>query len=358
MNEHVLLPDSAVAERTLTAGGLAVPTGIVGIGAYLPPRTVSNEEIIQDLDTTDAWIRERIGIENRRFLDDRLATSDMCVAAARSALADAGVAARDVDVVIVATFTQDQPLPSTALTVAQQLGAGHAWALDLNQAACAGGVYGLVVASHLLQNPEVSTALVIGAETLSRVTDPTDRTTRVIFGDAAGAVVMRKVERGAGLLSFNAGGALSHSVSVPAGGSRHPADAATVAGRAHYLKMDGKVVWEQATSELPLSIRSTVHRAGLGLDEVDHYVLHQANVNIVHAVADELGVPRDRMTTTIGELGNTGAATVFTVLDRLRRGADLRAGQTVVISAIGAGFLWGSLCTRIPSHREGAPSDH
>lgn len=327
--------------------GLRTATGIIGVGSHLPPRVVTNEEIIRGLDTTDSWIRERIGVRERRFLEERYATSDMCVSAAVRALKDAGRTAEDVDAIVLATFTQDQPLPSTALTVAQRIGAHNAWALDLNQAACAGGVYGLIVAAHLLQNDSVNTVLVIGAECLSRVTDPKDRTTRVIFGDAAGAAVMTKVEDGAGLLAWDVGGALSESVSVVAGGSRRPTDATTVEAREHYLRMNGRVVLNRATQELPTSIRSAVKKSELLLSDVHHFVLHQANLNIIHAVADDLGVDRGRMSTTIGALGNTGAATVFTVLDSLRASSELRGGDTVVISAIGAGFLWGSLCMRL-----------
>ncbi|MGW4896338.1 3-oxoacyl-ACP synthase III family protein [Kitasatospora sp. NPDC004240] len=325
---------------------LRVPVGILGSGVYVPGTVVTNADMERAFDTSDAWIRSRTGIRERRYLEPGLNTSDMCVAAARAALADARTPAAEIDAILVATFTHDQPLPSTALMVKEAIGAHRALPLDLNQAACAGGVYGILTAAHLLQGEGFRSVLVIGAECLSRVTDPEDRSTRVFFGDAAGAVVLGRTAPGCGLLSWDTGSDLSFGVEVPAGGTRRPAGPQTLADRGHYLKMDGREVWRTATGRLPDSIRAAVARAGHGVEEVDHFFLHQANLNIVREVTTALGVPADRAPTTVETLGNTGAATVFTVLDLALRDGRVAPGDLLVVSAIGAGFLWGSLCLR------------
>lgn len=325
---------------------LRIPVGIWGVGVHTPPGVVSNADLVATLDTSDEWIRSRTGIRERRWLGPEQQTSDMCLAAAREALDRAGVDGAELDAIVLATFTFDQPLPSTALIVKEALGAERALLLDLNQAACAGGVYGLLTGAHLLQSDAFSRVLVIGAECLSRVTDPADRGTRVFFGDAAGAVVLGRTEDGSGLLSWDVGSALSYGVQIPAGGTRQPTTGQTVADRAHYLKMDGREVWTEATRHLPLTISRAVHRAGLGIDGVDHFFIHQANLNIVREVMETLGVPKERAVTTVERLGNTGAATVFTVLHEAMTRGSVRPGDVMVLAAIGAGFLWGSLCVR------------
>nr|QTW52590.1 U-61,162 ketosynthase III [Streptomyces verdensis] len=327
-------------------GGLRVPVGIVGTGCHVPSRVVPNAELVATLDTTDAWIRSRTGIGERRWLEEGRTTSDMCVAAAREALERSGRSAADLDAVIVATFTYDQPLPSTALIVKEALGATRAFPLDLSQAACAGGVYGMLTAAHLLQNDRIHNVLVIGAECLSRVTDPEDRSTRVFFGDAAGAVVMSRTEPGFGLLSWDLDASLSYAVEIPAGGASRPTTEETVAARGQFLKMDGRTVWTEATKRLPESILTALGRAGLRPGDVDHYMLHQANLNIVHEAMDALGVDRSRAGISVDRYGNTGAATVFTVLHQAMEAGRVAPGELVVVSAIGAGFIWGTLCLR------------
>lgn len=327
-------------------GPLPVPVGIWGAGCHAPSRVVPNTELVATLDTSDEWIRDRTGIRQRRWLEPERQTSDMCVAAARQALHRAGISGGDLDAIVLATFTFDQPLPSTALLVREAIGAHRALPLDLNQAACAGGVYGLLVGAHLLQSDGFRTVLVIGAESLSRVTDPDDRSTRVFFGDAAGAVVLGRAEPGAGVLSWDFGANLSYAVQIPAGGTRRPAGPETVADRAHYLKMDGREVWREAMAALPRTIRRAVAAAGLELSGVDHFFVHQANLNIVRGVVAELGVAPERAPTSVERLGNTGAATVFTVLEEALTRDAVRPGDVMVLAAIGAGFLWGALCLR------------
>ncbi|MDX5895315.1 3-oxoacyl-ACP synthase III family protein [Rubrobacter radiotolerans] len=334
------------APAPVGAEGLRVPTGVVGTGMYLPARIVTNADLAATLDTSNDWIIRKTGIRQRRFLEPEENTSDMCVKAARQALENAGVSAGELDALIVSTFTFDQLLPSTALIVKEALGADRAVPLDINQAACAGGVYGLWLGSHLLQNERASYVLVIGAECLSRVTDPRDRATRVFFGDAAGAAVLGQVAEGYGLLSCDFGSSLSYCVEIPAGGSKRPTGPHTVADRSHFLKMEGREVLREAVAHLPETITNAVRRARSELGEVQHFFIHQANLNILKQVMKALGCPIERATINVDRYGNTGAATVFTVLHEAMDRGDVRHGDLFVISGIGAGFLWGSICMR------------
>ncbi|MGQ4488628.1 ketoacyl-ACP synthase III [Streptomyces sp. 372A] len=346
----VLAPGQPLSHRSSshqTGAGLSVPFAVAGTGMHLPPEVVTNQELTRTLDTSDAWITSRTGIRERRRLAPHLATSDMCVAAARPALEAAGVEAAGLDAIIVASYTGDQPLVSTALIVKDALGAHRALSLDVTQAACASGIQAMLIAAHLLQNPSIGTVLLLAADCASRITDPADRTTRVFFGDAAAAVVLTRSETpGAGLLSYDLGSQLSYDVQIPAGGSRLPASTATVAAGEHYLYMDGRAVWDTATTRLPESIRSAAHRAGVPVDRVRHFFLHQANLNILDETLSALDVPRDRATVTIDRLGNTGSAGVFTALHTSVTEGALLPGDVYVLSGIGAGFQWGSLCLR------------
>ena len=325
---------------------LRVPVGVLGTGVAVPGRVVTNHELAQTLDTSDEWIVTRTGIRQRRFLEPGRTTSDLCVEAAERALRRSGLRAEDIDAIVLATITPDQPLPSTALVVKERLGARNALPIDLNQAACAGGVYAILLGAHLLQSRNTQAVLAIGAEALSRLTDPEDRTTRVFFGDAAGAAVLGPTEEGYGVLAWDSGSLLSTSVQVPAGGSQRPHDHRTVAERMQYLKMDGRVVWQAATTVLPQTIRRSAEAAGFDVADIDHFFLHQANLNIIIEVMRTLGVPMERAGITIDRLGNTGAATVYTVLDEALRARRVRRDELLVVAGIGAGFLWGSLVLR------------
>ncbi|WP_122817591.1 beta-ketoacyl-ACP synthase 3 [Nocardioides pantholopis] len=340
-------PPAVVAQsRSGTFRAFARPVGILGTGVFVPPRRVTNDELVRTLDTTDEWIRRRTGIRERRWLDPALTATDMMVAAGGDALAAAGVAPADLGAVVVATFTGDQPLPSNAVTVASRLGATGACPLDLNQAACAGGVLGIWTAAHLVAAAPTRPVLVIGSEVLSRVTDPEDRSTRVFFGDAAGAVVLGTVPEGAGLEAWHVGAELSHDVGIRAGGASRPVDPGAVDRREHYLHMDGRTVWDMATRNLPASVRAACAAGAVALEDVDRFVFHQANLNIVHAAMDALARPRDLAAVNVDRLGNTGAATVFLALHESVTENAVRPGDRVVISAIGAGFIWGSLVLR------------
>ncbi|WP_246204761.1 3-oxoacyl-ACP synthase III family protein [Streptomyces tailanensis] len=317
----------------------------MGVGLHLPSRVVTNQDLEKTLDTSDEWIRDRTGIRERRWLEPGLTTSDMCLAAAQEALEDSGVRAAEIGAVIVATSaTYDQPLPSMALMVRDALGATNAIPLDLSQSACAGGVYGMFLGSHLLQNDLMRNVLVIGADCFSRVTDPQDRTTRIFFGDAAGAVVMGRSAPARGLMSWDMNAALSHSVSISAGGATTPTTPKTAEEGMQYLRMDGRTVWREATKWIPESIRLALKPLGALPHEVDHYIVHQANLRILQHVMDDLQVPHSRAEITVDRYGNTGAASIFTALHQATRGERIAAGDLLVISGIGAGFTWGTLC--------------
>ncbi|WP_329275524.1 3-oxoacyl-ACP synthase III family protein [Streptomyces sp. NBC_01451] len=332
---------------THTGAGLPVPFAVAGTGLHLPPTIVTNKDLTRNLRTSDEWITARTGIRERRRLAPELATSDMCLEAARPALEAARLTPSDLDAVIVASYTADQPLPSTSAIVKSALGATRALALDVAQAACASGVHAVLLAAHLLQNPSISTVLVIGADCASRVIRPTDRTGGVFFGDAAAAVVLTRAETaGAGLLSYDIGSKLSYAVQIPGGGSRLPTTADTVTAGAHYVSMDGPAVWETATTRLPESITSATRHAGLTPTEVDHYFFHQANINILQETLRRLDIPADRAPITLDRLGNTGAAGLFTALHDTATAGRLHPGDTYVMCAIGAGFHWGTLCLR------------
>lgn len=323
--------------------GLATPINIQGIGFNVPERVVKNEEIIKGLDTTDEWIQTKTGIKERRFLEESYVTSDLCLDACIEALIDARITAEDVDVIILTTTTPDKSLPSTALTLKEKLGATNAIPLDLNQAACAGGIYSIYLGAHLLQNENTHNVLVVGAEVLSRITDPNDRTTRVFFGDAAGAMVLQKTLNGHGLLSFDLKSDLNNAVEIQGGGTE-AIHSKNIEAKNFFLKMNGREVWNVATKQIPSSIENVVNAAGLTIKEIDHFIIHQANINIIKNVLDVLDIPIEKTTMTVQEYGNTGSATIFSSLYKAIKEGKISDNNYIVFSAIGAGFIWGSLC--------------
>ena len=335
---EVLLP-----QIKLSGSGLTTPVNIQGIGFSVPDKVVTNAEIIKGLNSTEQWIQNKTGIKERRFLEDDLITSDLCLNACKEALLDANISALDIDVIILSTITPDQLLPSTALVLKEKLGAFNAIPIDLNQVACAGGIYSIYLGAHLLQSNNIQNVLVIGGEVLSRITDTNDRTTRVFFGDAAGAVVLQKTKEGYGLLSYDIDSKLNYAVQRPGGGSE-PLPYDEDIESSLYLKMDGREVWNIATEVVPASIIKTVDKAGLSIPEIDYFFIHQANVNIINSVLNNLNIPKEKTNYTIQDYGNTGSATIFSCLYHAIKNNSIKNNDNIVFSAIGAGFVWGSLC--------------
>ena len=312
---------------------------VLSMGSALPDRVVGNDEFP---DSSDEWIRTRTGIGERRFAGEGETTSTLAAEAGRRALAEAGVEASTVDVVIVATATGDRPLPSTAAYVQAALGASGA-AFDLG-AACSGFVHGLALSSSMIQTGTAEVILLIGAECLSRFIDPSDRSTAVLFGDGAGAAVLGPSQDPGVLASLLDGdGSRADQLSIPAGGARVPATDETVRERDHTIHMpDGREIFRRAVVEMTQACEVVLGKAGLTADDVDLLVPHQANARIVSAVASRLGVPEERAVLDIETVGNTSAASIPIALDRAWRAGRVAPGDLVLTVAFGAGFAWGA----------------
>ncbi|MFP4150286.1 MAG: beta-ketoacyl-ACP synthase III [Nitriliruptoraceae bacterium] len=315
-----------------------LPVGVAGLGIRLPERVVTNADLARVLDTSDEWIRTRTGIRQRHVAAREEATSDLAAAAAAAALEDAGLAVEEVAAIIVATTSPDHPIGATAPLVGAVLGS-TAPAFDLN-AACSGFVYALRVAAGLTATGPV---LVIGAETLTRVVDPEDRSVAVLFGDGAGAVVLVQDETarlGPFVLGADGGGA--SMLWTPAGGTRRPFDAEVLAERSHFLVMRGGDVYRNAVARMSESARTVLAQAGLGVDDVDLLVGHQANVRILDAVAARLGIAPERAQVSLDRHGNTSAASIPLALADAREQGRLHDGDRVLLTAFGAGLTWGA----------------
>jgi 3-oxoacyl-[acyl-carrier-protein] synthase-3 len=322
---------------------------IAGVGSYAPTRIVTNEELSKTVDTTDEWIRTRSGIRERRIAAADETTSDMAVHAARSALADAKVTAADIDLLIIATATPDAPLPSTACYVQHKLGIpDHATCFDIS-AACSGFLYALEIAFGQLLTGRYTRALIIGAEKLSAVTDWTDRTTCVLFGDAAGAAVLHKVEQnGIGILGSDLGadGEFADNLYISAGGSRRPADAKSVEERAHCIRMNGREVFKSAVRVMETVAREMLEQHHLTPDQINLVIPHQANIRIIESLAGSLKIPMERVYVNLDRFGNTSSASIPLALDEARRAGRIKPGDLTLLVAFGAGLTYGSTLIR------------
>jgi 3-oxoacyl-[acyl-carrier-protein] synthase III len=317
---------------------------IAGWGKYLPARIMPNAELANLVDTSDEWIRARTGIGERRIAAPEETTCSLAVNAARAALDRAQMAADDLELIIVATCTPDYSnMPATASLVQHALGASHAGAFDLN-AVCSGFLYGLATGSQFILTGVHKSVLVIGAEVFTRILDWEDRSTCVLFGDGAGAVVLRPTAEPGGLLSFVLGsdGSGACSLYVPAGGSRRPASAETVAERAHYVKMQGRDVFRFATRIVPESVIQALDVAGLTTDDIDLLIPHQANSRIIDSAARRLKLPDSAVFANVEHYGNTSAASIPVALCEAIDEGQVKAGATVVMSGFGAGLSWGT----------------
>jgi 3-oxoacyl-[acyl-carrier-protein] synthase-3 len=316
---------------------------VAGLGAWLPPRVVTNDELTAKLDTTDEWIRTRIGVATRHVVEPGMATSDLSVEAARRALRSAGVPGAGG--VILATTTPDRPCPATAPEIASRLGLTDVPAFDI-AAVCTGFVYGLGVGAGLITAGIVDSLVMIGGDAYSTILNPQDRTTSVIFGDGAGAVVLRAGspdEPGAlGPFDLGSDGELSDLITVPAGGSRQRSSRDIVPHGDKFFQMEGREVFANAVARMSAASRNAVKRQGWTASDVDKVIAHQANTRILDAVSAELGVPRDKFVSNITDVGNTSAASIPLALAHGVRSGELRAGQKVLLTAFGGGLTWGA----------------
>ncbi len=319
------------------------PVGITGIGAYAPERRLTNADLeAMDIGTNDQWIMERTGIRERRIAADDQALSDMCRPAAEQALAAAGLAAADVELLVVATVTPDMAFPSTAALLADQMGMTEAGAYDLS-AGCTGFMYAVVQAYGFVAAGMASNALVVGGDVLSRIMDWTDRGTCVLFGDGAGAAVLQPVEQG-GFLGFELGadGSGGLELYLPAGGSRLPASEATIAAGGHFVQMNGREVFKFATRILVSSAERVLAECGRTIDEIDVYVPHQANVRIIEHARQKLGVPEEKVVVNVDRYGNTSSGSIPLALAEAEAAGRLNDGDLVLMTGMGAGLTWGS----------------
>jgi 3-oxoacyl-[acyl-carrier-protein] synthase-3 len=316
---------------------------MVGTGRYTPERVLTNADLERIVDTTDEWIVTRSGIKERRIVAEGQAVTDMALVAAQAALEMGKVAATDLDKIIVATITPDQFLPSAACTLQERLGATNAAGFDLN-AACSGFIYGLSVGTGLIAAGLAETVLVVGAETLSRVTDYQDRSTCVLFGDGAGAVVLRPCDAGRGILStrLRSDGTMGDMLQIPAGGSRLPASHATVDAKGHFIKMRGNDVFKFSVRAMETVSREALAEAGVAFEDLNFLIPHQANLRIINAIADRLGLDAARLVVNIDRYGNTSSASIPISLDELVRSGRLKIGDTVEFVAFGGGITWGA----------------
>lgn len=317
--------------------------GILGLGSYLPEKVVTNQDLEQLVDTSDEWIVERTGIRERRFAGEDEATSDLATKAAERALADAGVGAEEIDLIIVATVTPDMFFPSVACLVQANLKAANAAAFDLT-AVCSGFAYGLVVGGQFIRTGMYRKVLVIGAETLSKITDRTDRNTAVVFADGAGAAVLGETSPGFGLIGADLGadGTGGDLLKVPGGGSRRPASTETIAERLHFIRMNGQEVFKFAVKIMGESALKALARAKLAPADIAYLVPHQANIRIIQTAAKRLGLPLDKVVVNIDKYGNTSAASIPIALDEAARSGKFKNGDVIVLVGFGAGLTWAS----------------
>lgn len=316
---------------------------ITGVGSYVPARVLSNADLETMVETTDEWITSRTGIKERRLAAPDEATSDLATAAARQAMAMAGLTADQIDLIIVATITPDMLFPSTACLVQRRLGASRAAAFDI-EAACSGFIYGLEIGQQFITSRTYDTVLVIGAEKLSTIIDWKDRNTCVLFGDGAGAAILQNRPRSHGLLTacMGADGDKAGLLSMPAGGSRIPATLDSVTSRLHYLRMDGKETFKNAVNAMLTAAQEALRRCRIDISAIQCVIPHQANRRIIDAVAERLGAGPEKVFINLDRYGNTSAASVAIALDEAVRGGRIQRGDLVLLVVFGAGLTWGA----------------
>jgi len=320
---------------------------IRSMGISLPEKILTNLDLEKMVETSDEWITTRTGIKERRIAADNQVTSDLGVEAARMALAKADLKPEDLDLILVATNTPDTIFPSTACWVQRKLGTKEMPAFDL-QAGCTGFLYGLIVAESLILNGTCRRVLLIGVDILSKITNWEDRSTCVLFGDGAGAFVLEESKSDSGLIShfWGADGSLGELLMLPGGGTLHPADEKTVKEKLHYIYMKGNEVFKHAVKRMGEAAVEALRKAGLTKEQVDYLIPHQANLRIIEATGERLGLTKDQVVVNVNRYGNMSVATIPVALYELENEGQLKPGQIIAMVAFGAGFTWASAIYR------------
>ncbi len=335
---------------------------LIGWGHYVPERVVTNAELSELVDTSDEWIVSRSGIHERHFASEDQATSDLCVEAANAAIARAGIVPEDIDLVLVATSSPDYLTPPVSSQVQHRVGASRAGAMTL-MVGCTGFVYGLVTAEQFIRTGAYRTILLVGAETISKNLDMTDRNTCVLFGDGAGAVVLQASREAVGVAGFELGsdGSAFEAIIAPCPGTRIPVSQKAVDERLHYIRMDGRAVFKFATKTMVESVTRVLGTSGWGADDVDLLIPHQANARIIEYAAQQLGMPDDKVVVNVGRFGNTSAASIPIALSEALDAGRAKPGDRLMMVGFGAGLTWaacafglGSLTSETPTEAPGA----
>ncbi|WP_223066733.1 beta-ketoacyl-ACP synthase III [Paenibacillus caui] len=319
------------------------PVGIIGTGMYVPEKVLTNADLEKMVETSDDWIVSRTGIRERHIAAPEQATSDLAYEASVRALESAGLKPEELDLIIVATITPDMAFPSTACILQEKLGAKKAAAFDLS-AACSGFVYSLATATNFIGSGMYGNALVIGADTLSRITDYTDRNTCVLFGDGAGAVVLGPVPEGRGFKSFDLGaeGSGGPLLNLEGGGSRLPASEETVKGGKHFIYMNGREVFKFAVRVMASATDEVLRKAGLSKEDIDLFVPHQANIRIIQSAMQRLNLPEEKCVINVDKYANTSAASIPLALVEAAEAGRIQEGDTVLLVGFGGGLTWGA----------------
>jgi 3-oxoacyl-[acyl-carrier-protein] synthase-3 len=316
---------------------------IAGTGAYAPKRILTNADLEKLVETNDEWIQQRSGIRERHIVEEGEATSDLAVNAARQAIARANLVPEDIDFIVVGTTTPDTFFPSTGNLLQHRLGCRRAGSVDV-LAACAGSIYSLAIGAKFIETGKYRRVLCVGAESLSRITDFTDRGTCVLLADAAGAAVLEPSEDGRGIIDADlySDGQYAELLYMPGGGSRHPATHETVDARMHYAKMKGNEVFKVAVRMFVECTDTILKRHGLTSSDINLFIPHQANLRIIEAAAKRVGMPMERVFVNVDRYGNTGAASVYVALEEAVATGRVQPGDRVLMAAFGGGFAWGA----------------
>lgn len=317
--------------------------GIIGLGAYVPPNEMSNEDWMKLVDTSDEWITTKTGMKKRRIASSEVCTSDLAVEACKQALDDAGLKAEDIDLIILATSSPDVPLSSTAGIIQHKLGCTDCAAFDIN-AVCAGWVHALDVGRRFVGTNGYRNVLVVGSEIYSRILNWKDRATCVLFGDGAGAAVLSEVKEGKGIISswLMSDGSGSSVIEIPAGGVRTPYNSDSFVEGAQYFHMDGRAVWDFAIEAFPQAVNESLKRAGKSIEDVDLVIPHQANINIIKTGMEKLGLGMEKTYTNLHKYGNTAGASVPIAMKEAMEKGLINEGDLVVTAAFGGGLSWGA----------------